>query len=111
MEAIRQRLEKLSKQFDRPILFVELGVCNGKGCSAAPWTHQDPNMVYDADEQARYYQAAIETFWNEPWFAGFAWWEWPARLYSPEKAQTDIGFCIYDKPAEAIVRKWYSTHR
>lgn len=108
---IRDRLWKLSKQFNRPILFVELGVCNGKGCAAAPWTHQDPNMVYDADEQARYYQAAIETFWNEPWFAGFAWWEWPAHLYSPEKAKTDIGFCIYGKPAEAIVRKWYSRHK
>lgn len=108
---VKERLETLSKQFNRPILFIELGVCNGKGCTAAPWTHQDPNMVYDADEQARYYQAVIETFWKEKWFMGFAWWEWPSHLYDHEKAITDIGFCIYGKPAENVVRQWYSKKR
>jgi hypothetical protein len=108
---VKQRLEAISKQFDRPILFIELGVCNGRGCTAAPWTHQDPNMIYDADEQARYYQAVLETFWKEKWFMGFAWWEWPSHLYSPEKAQTDVGFCIYNKPAEAVVKQWYSKKR
>lgn len=68
-------------------------------------------MIYDADEQARYYQAVLETFWKEKWFMGFAWWEWPSHLYSPEKAQTDVGFCIYNKPAEAVVKQWYSKKR
>lgn len=108
---IRNDLEKLSKKVNRPVFFIELGLCSAKGCSAAPWTHEDPNMIYDADEQARFYQAAFETFWNEPWFIGYAWWEWSARLYKKEDAATNIGFGIYGKPAEAILRQWYGKER
>jgi hypothetical protein len=94
MDSDRKDLEKTSKKFDRPVFFIELGLCSAKGCAAAPWTHEDPNMIYDADEQARFYQAAFETFWDEPWFIGFAWWEWSARLYKKEDAATNIGFAF-----------------
>jgi hypothetical protein len=109
---IRQKLKYVSKRFDRPVFFIEVGVCSARGCSAAPWTHNDPNtMIYDGDEQARFYQAVMEMFWDEPWFFGFAWWDWPANPYSPEKAKTDTGFCIYNKPAEQVVRQWYAKPR
>lgn len=110
-EPIRLQLKDISRRFDRPILFIELGVCNAKGATAAPWTHEDPNMVYDASEQARYYQSAFETFWNEKWFMGFTWWEWPVRLYDPKDAATDVGFSIYAKSAQDIVRQWYTKKR
>jgi hypothetical protein len=108
---IKEKLRRISKRYDRPILFIEIGVCSARNCSSAPWTHPDPNLFYDADEQSRYYQATIETFWDEPWFIGFAWWDWPHHLYSPEQAKNNIGFCIYGKPAEQIVRQWYAKPR
>ncbi|MFZ0035293.1 MAG: hypothetical protein WAK60_09960 [Sedimentisphaerales bacterium] len=108
---IKQKLRRISEKFDRPIFFIELGVCSARGCSSAPWTHPDPNLIYDGDEQSRYYQATIETFWDEPWFIGFAWWDWPSNLYSLEQAKSDIGFCIYGKPAEQVVRQWYAKPR
>ncbi len=108
---IKENLRELSKKFNRPILFIELGVCSAKGFSAAPWTHHQPGMQYDGDEQRRYYQATIETFWDEPWFIGFTWWAWPSSLYSLEEARTDTGFCIYGKPAEQLVREWYKKQR
>ncbi|MFA5292296.1 MAG: hypothetical protein WC496_04590 [Phycisphaerae bacterium] len=104
---IRDSLEKVSKKFDRPIFFIELGVCSAKGCAAAPWTHEDPNMVYDGDEQSNFYQAAMESFWDQPWFIGFAWWEWSSKLYNLDEAKTNIGFGVYGKPAEDLVRQWY----
>ncbi len=119
LEAFRRRvmpakenLRKVSEKFNRPVFFIELGMCSAKGCSAIPWTHNDPNtMVYDADEQARFYQVMLETFWDEPWFIGYAWWDWHTDLYSLEKAKTDTTFCIYGKPAEKIVKEWYSKPR
>ncbi|MEN6386925.1 MAG: hypothetical protein ABFD79_17225 [Phycisphaerales bacterium] len=108
---IKKDLQKISKTFDRPIFFIELGLCSAKGCAAAPWTHEDPNMIYDGDEQARFYQAAFETFWNEPWFIGYAWWEWSSNLYKKEDGKTNIGFGIYGKPAEDLLRKWYGKDR
>lgn len=111
LKPIKERLRRVSKRFDRPVFFIELGVCSAKGCTAAPWTHPNPDLVYDCNEQSRYYQALIETFWDEPWFIGFAWWDWPTPLYSPEQAKSDTGFCVYGKPAEQIVRKWYAKPR
>lgn len=108
---IVDRLEKVSKKYDRPIFFIELGVCSAKGCAAAPWTHEDPNMVYDADEQKHYYQAAIESLWDKPWFIGFTWWEWSAHLYDLQDADTHIGFGVYGKPAEKLIRDWYRKER
>ncbi len=107
----KKALAALSAQLNRPILFIELGVCSARGFSAAPWTHHQPMAVYDGDEQRRYYQATIETFWDEPWFIGFAWWAWEPQLYSLEEAKTDTGFCIYGKPAEKLVTEWYRKPR
>ncbi|MGD0596500.1 MAG: hypothetical protein ABSA64_03130 [Sedimentisphaerales bacterium] len=109
---IKENLRKVSQRYDRPVFFIELGMCSAKGCSAAPFTHNDPNtMIYDGDEQARFYQAMLEAFWDEPWFIGYAWWDWHTDLYSLKKAKTDTTFCIYGKPAEKVVKEWYSKPR
>ena len=108
---IKRKLKYVSKRFDRPLFFIEIGVCSAKGFSAAPWTHPQKDAPYDAEEQQRFYQAAFEMFWDEPWFFGFVWWDWPATLYQLENAQKDTGFCIYGKPAEQIVSQWYAKPR
>ncbi|MFA5292325.1 MAG: glycosyl hydrolase family 53 [Phycisphaerae bacterium] len=110
-EPIRQNLQKLAVKWNRPVLFAEIGVISTKGASAMPWEYRTHHQPYDADEQARYYQAALETFWDQPWFAGFAWWAWHSTLYSPEHATRDKGYCPYGKPAEKIVKSWYGKKR
>jgi hypothetical protein len=107
----KEKLRKLSKKHDRPIFFIEQGVCSAQGFVAAPWTHHQPGAVYDADEQRRYYQATIETFWDEPWFIGFTWWAWPPSLYTLEEAKTHTGFCVYGKPAEQVIKQWHAKPR
>ena len=62
-------------------------------------------------KSANFYEAALQTFWDEPWFLGYAWWDWPARLYSEEAAGEHRGFCVYGKPAEKVVRGWYAKSR
>lgn len=110
-QPIKEKLANVSYAYKRPILFIELGVCSAKGFSAAPWTHHQPTAIYDGDEQQRYYQATLETFWDEPWFMGFTWWAWPPQLYAPQEAKSDTGFCIYGKPAEKLVTEWYKKSR
>jgi hypothetical protein len=109
-EPIRERLKVLSVKWNKPIFFAEIGVRSAKGSSSMPWEYYN-DWPYDADEQARYYQAALETFWNEQWFAGFAWWAWHSHLYSTQHAARDRGFCPYGKPAEKIVKEWYAKER
>ena len=79
---IKQKLKYVSKKFDRPLFFIEIGVCTAKGNTSYPWQHPRKDAVYAGDEQARFYQAVMEAFWDEPWFFGFVWWDWPAPLFA-----------------------------
>jgi hypothetical protein len=109
----KQELADLSAKFGKPILFIETGVTNVRGCARYPWSHPDEKESdpLDQQEQVNYYEAMFEAFWDEPWFMGFAWWDWPARLYDRDAAATHRGFCIYGKRAEEVVRQWYAKPR
>jgi hypothetical protein len=107
---IREHLKTLSEKWNKPIFFAEIGVRSSRGSSSMPWEYYN-DWPYDADEQARYYQAALETFWSDSWFVGFAWWAWHSELYPREHGLKDRGFCPYGKPAEKIVTEWYHKER
>lgn len=97
----------------KPILFIETGVTNVRGCARYPWSHPDEKLgdPLDPQEQVNYYEAMFEAFWDEPWFLGFTWWDWPARLDPIEAAARHRGFCVYGQPAEDVVRAWYAKPR
>ncbi|HYO26077.1 MAG TPA: hypothetical protein VEQ85_14130, partial [Lacipirellulaceae bacterium] len=109
-QGLKAELAALSAQHKQPIFFIETGVTNVRGCSRYPWSHPNafPQTPLDEVEQANYYAAHLETFWGEPWFMGYAWWDWPARLYTEQSAPADRGFCVYGKQAEEILRTWYA---
>ena len=108
---IKEELAQLAHKYDRKVLFIEVGVCSAKGFSAAPWTSYMPNAEYDGDEQAMFYEAIYQTFWDEQWWAGVTWWEWRPNLYPKQKAVGHLGFCPYGKPAEELTRRWYKKKR
>jgi hypothetical protein len=110
LQGRKAELAALSAEHKKPILFIETGLTNVRGCARYPWSHPDahPESPLDELEQANYYASHLETFWGEPWFMGFAWWDWPARLYDVEDASENRGFCIYGKQAEEVVREWYA---
>lgn len=108
---IRQELKQTSEKWKKPVFFIECGVCSAEGVSRTPWQHSSPELVYDGQEQADFYQAVFETFWNEPWFMGFTWWAWPPALYSCQDVEKQVNFEIYCKPAEDVVKKWYAEER
>ncbi|QDV74075.1 glycoside hydrolase family 113 [Botrimarina mediterranea] len=113
LRQVRDELRDLHQEYRKPILFIETGVTNVRGCARYPWSHPDAELgsPIDEREQANYYEAMFETFWDEPWFKGFAWWDWPARLYPIDEAGGNRGFCIYGKQAEGVVRDWYGRKR
>ena len=52
----------------------------------------------DMREQARCYQAVLETFWHEPWSYGMSWWKWFSDL--ERGGARHPGFTPRRKPAE-----------
>jgi hypothetical protein len=113
LQTIKPKLAALSATWQRPILFIETGVISARGAARFPWSHGlDPHEhPTDQQEQANYYQAMFEVFYKEPWFKGYAWWDWPARLYPKDHAPHHRGFCVYGKQAERVVREWYAKPR
>ncbi len=61
--------------------------------------------AYDGSEQANYLTALVETFKNEPWWMGLAWWKWDEQNDRPQfrtDPAGDSGFTIKGKPAEKL---------
>ncbi len=104
----RERVKKCSEHFNRPVMFAEIGVRNERGCTMYPWDFKyRPDAPFDEQEQADFYQSAMEAMWDEPYFRGFFWWDWKAILPPPEKAAQNKDFTIYGKKAEAVLKEWY----
>ena len=104
--SIKAQLRKLSEDNGgKKIVFMEIGCRSAEGCAMMPWDFTHRDNPYDEDEQANFYQSALETMWDEEWFGGFFWWDWYTFL---PKEKEERGFSIYGKKAEDIVRRMYS---
>ncbi|MCY0875182.1 MAG: glycosyl hydrolase family 53 [Firmicutes bacterium] len=106
-QATKERFVRLHEQFQKPIVFMEIGCRSAQGCAAMPWDFTHRDLPVDETEQARFYRSALRAFWDEPWFGGFFWWDWSTKLYPAVEASRDRGFDIYGKQAEVVLREWY----
>lgn len=107
-EQIKTKFVRLHQKFNKPIIFAEIGCRSARGCATMPWDFEHRELPFDEDEQANFYNSVIKVFWDEPWFAGFFWWDWSTKLYPLEQAKQNPGFDIYGKRAEQILKNWYS---
>jgi len=105
-QPIVSSLASLSEKWQKPLILTEIGYRSIDGTSRHPWDWQIKGRV-DLQEQADCYQAALESVFGEPWFAGIYWWSWdPDPLAGgPE----DDGYTPHDKPAEEILRAWFKS--
>lgn len=106
-ETVKPRLQRLHDRFQKPLMFMEIGCRSARGASLMPWDFMHKEWPVSQAEQAAFYHSALETFWNEPWFEGFFWWDWRTHLYPRENAASDTGFDIYGKEAEQVLREYY----
>jgi hypothetical protein len=110
LQGVKKRLARISAKWSKPILFIETGVLNARGFARYPWSHNDEHVEspIDEQEQANFYDAMCQAFWDEPWFMGFTWWEWPAQIPDPSHLSDTRTFSIVGKKAEAVLRDWYA---
>ena len=105
----KERLAELSRiNGGKQIIFMEIGCRSAKGCAMMPYDFSHREFPYDEDEQANFYESAMTSMWNEPWFAGFFWWDWYTKI--PQR-DPEMGFSIVGKKAEAVVKEWYAKER
>lgn len=105
----KERLAELSRvNGGKQIIFMEIGCRSAKGCAMMPYDFSHREFPYDEDEQANFYESCLISMWNEPWFAGFFWWDWYTKL--PTRTP-EMGFSIVGKKTESIIKKWYEKDR
>lgn len=100
------RIEAVVRKFQKPFFFMEAGCPSREG---SPFIPNDWSLKGQPSGEAQeaYYQAMFEHCDKRDWVQGFMLWDWPAKLYSPESAPENDDYCMYAKPAEAVVRNYY----
>lgn len=96
-------LRDLADFYGRPVLFTEVGYKSTPGATREPWVWPQDGAPTDTDLQARAYEAVLETFPRQPWFAGMFWWNW---LTEPDPgAQFAHDFTPQGKEALEVLRR------
>jgi len=94
-------LEALSKKFNKPIVFTEIGFCPGPCGRGIVITDDDLNL------QATYYKATLDVWSPLPWFQGIYWWNWVTdNAFGVDKNTWGCMSPAY-KPTEQILRQYY----
>ncbi|MBR1752788.1 MAG: hypothetical protein IJ740_18280 [Ruminococcus sp.] len=107
--AHRERVRQCAERYGRDVMFAEIGVRNERGCTMYPWDfHHRPDAPFDEQEQADFYETAMQTMWDEPYFRGFFWWDWKAILPPEDKAGENKDFTVFGKKAEKVLKEWYT---
>jgi hypothetical protein len=104
-----EKIEKIQKKYQRPVLFTEIGYRNGPDAASHPWkwenSHQPEETGFQV--QANCYEAFFRTFWHKEWFAGVYFWKWFPNLEKvPHYEEKD--FTPQQRPAEKILAKWFN---
>ncbi|MDG5471534.1 1,4-beta-xylanase [Jeotgalibacillus sp. ET6] len=101
------RIEKIIKPYDKPFFFAEAGCPSRTGSSMIPNDWEFPGGV-DLKEQADFYRVMFEKTKDREWVQGFGLWDWNCLLHKEEDAEQDRGYGVYGKPAEKIIKDFYS---
>lgn len=98
------RLEALSKKWDKPILISEIGFPSIHTITQNYNNGNRPNPV-DLQEQNDLFQALFETFYEKDWLIGIFCYAISGSNYNAEP--WDISLNYIGKPAENVIRSFY----
>ncbi len=102
-----ERLQHLAIQYDKQILFTEIGYRSIGTAAMTPWTWSSPKDFFrpiSLQTQATSYQAFFNVMWEKPWFAGVHLWEWSANKRKDGK---NTGFSLAGKPALNVIARGF----
>ncbi len=97
-------LALLADHWHKPITLTEVGYMSVDGTNILPGDWSLDGEI-DLQEQADAYQALFNVFEGRDWWNGVFWWS-----LSPDPQQggaLDRGYSFHNKPAEAVVRRYF----
>lgn len=103
------KLEEVSIQTKKPILFTEYGYRSMDYTAKKPWlvdrSQEKPNMVSQVNAK----KAIFSEFWGEPWFAGGYVWKWFVN-HNTAGGENDNRFTPQNKPSIKIISENYQKY-
>ncbi len=102
---VASRVRKLSAEWQRPVLFTEIGYTTRADPAIRPWEWPDSmkNVKVDQRAQALAFEGLVAPLLDEPSFLGFFVW----RIYADpddQSQEAEWGFSPLGKQAELVVR-------
>jgi uncharacterized protein (DUF2147 family) len=101
---ITQKIGPYQQQFNKPVMFTEIGYRSATGTAAAPF---DSWSIWplNTQEQVTCYEGLFQAWANVPWFVGTAFWTWNVNT---NVSPTDIWYEVQNKPAQSTIQSWFS---
>ncbi|MEM9934453.1 MAG: hypothetical protein AAF824_12590 [Bacteroidota bacterium] len=99
-----QKAEAISKKFDRPLLFTEIGFRSIQ----APWMHphaEAGDAAFNEQDQRLAYEAVCAVLAPSDWMKGIFWWKWPS--YTSYHTEESKSFTPMGKAAQQVVEEWF----
>lgn len=87
---------------DKPLIFTEIGYASQDGAARQPW-RQDNSQQANPQLQAQLYEAALRTYWTQPYFSGLYWWFWDIQ---PDPLYEETGYMPKDLALQEL-QVWY----
>ena len=106
---VKSRIEKLSKKFDKKVIFTEYGYQSKDFTANEPWDHskkQNVNLLAQQNSLA----ILLATFWNEPWFEGGFLWKWYDN-HNQVGGKFDRDYTIQNKSMELLLGNFYRKYQ
>lgn len=103
----RAELARVHRRTGKPILFTEIGYRSARTTAEAPWRWPErgsESVPADSTLQARCYRAFFSTMGTASWFAGGIIWKW----HPEHDRQSSTAFTPQGKPAERVLRRWFT---
>lgn len=97
-----EEIQVFSQAEDKQVLFTEIGYGSQDGAAVQPWSQENSQPNHEL--QARLYEAALRTFWNQPNFKGFYWWLWDMQ---PDPRYEVTGYMPKEAALQQI-KRWYA---
>lgn len=105
MEAVLDKLEQIDRRTDKPMMITEIGFKSIDKPWIQPHADHDEQGVNN-DSQVRCYEAMFRALKDESWIQGIYLWQWPS--YMDYYRHNPKGFTPAGKPAEEVVRKYFT---
>lgn len=103
--AIADQVERVAKQYGKPVILPEVGFASVQNAHRAPWA-EDGKV--DLAHQARCYEAIFKAFYHRPWLRGMYWWKIGTDYRG---GPADHSFTPWGKPAMDVLKHWYQEPR